>query len=268
MSTLHNLQNQFSTAVLSNGQSDSGVSNNSFDIEEALIAGPLAANRRLNIYRNNVTISLRNALKAVYPVIYKLVGKEFFDAMAKDYIIKHPSRSGNLHDFGDKLSSFIARFAPAGELVYLADVAKLEWAYHRVFHAQNSPPFDLQKLQEVAAANYGDLCFTLSPACRLLRSPYPILRIWQANQDFATNSSGTISLDEGETLLLVAREGLDIAFHLLSPTEFSFLEAFDQHKKFFIACDKANQLEPECDIGKLLQKFILSQAISDFSVAI
>ena len=269
MSTLHNLQNQFSSAVLSNGQPDNDSRTNIFDIEEAMVSGALPASRRLNIYRNNVAISLRNALKAVYPVIHKLVGDEFFGAMASDYIIRHPSHSGNLHDFGGQLSNFIAGFAPAGELVYLADVARLEWAYHRVFHAKNGHPFDIEKLQQIDTVNYGDLCFVLSPACHLVRSSYPILRIWQANQeslDSINDSSETISLDEGETLLLVTRKGLDIEFQILSAAEFSFLEACSEHKKFFIACDKANQREPECDVGEFLQKHILSQTIVDFSV--
>ena len=269
MSTLHKLQNQFSAAVLSDGIT---TDINGFEIEGAIISDTLPSHRRLNIYRNNVSISLRNALKAVYPVIHKLVADEFFNAMASDYIIKHPSRSGNLHDFGDQLPNFIAGFAPAGELVYLADVAKLEWAYHRVFHAKNSQPLDIEKLQQVDTANYGDLCFTLSPASRLVHSPYPILRIWQANQDSGmppdsiNSSSDTISLDEGETLLLVLRTELDIEFQILSPAEFSFLEAFSQHKNFFVACDKANQMDPECDMGKLLHKHIISQTIIDFSV--
>jgi len=273
MNTLHKLQNQFTEAISCYRQPGNDVSADKCDIEMALVAGTLPANRRLNIYRNNVVISLRDALKAVYPVIYKLVGDEFFTAMARDYIVKFPSRSGNLHDFGNHLADFIAGFTPVGELVYLADVAKLEWAYHRVFHAKNGRPFVIEKLQRIGTADYGNLCFTLSPACRLIQSPYPILRIWQANQEpvenpeYAPGLSDTISLEEGETFVLVLRQGLDIEFHLLSPCEFNFLEAFSQHKTFFAACDRASQANPACDVGQFLQKHILSQTITDFSVA-
>lgn len=270
MSTLHKLQGQFSAAVLGDGISADFAG---FEVEEAIRSGALPGSQRLNIYRNNVSISLRNALKAVYPVIHKLVGEAFFNAMASEYIARHPSRSGNLHDFGGQLPDFIAGFAPAGDLVYLADVAKLEWAYHRVFHAGNSQPLDIQKLQQVHTANYGDLCFTLSPASRLVHSPYPILRIWQANQDSGLSpdaingASDTISLDEGATFILVLRTGLDIEFQILSPAEFAFLGAFSQRENFFVACDKANQLDAGCDVGKLLQKHIISQAICDFTLA-
>lgn len=265
MNTLHNLQSQFSAAVRADGPA--------VDIEEVLGSDALTANRCMNIYRNNVTISLRDALKAVYPVIHKLVGDEFFSAMARDYVAKFPSRSGNLHEFGNHLADFIGSFAPAGELVYLSDLANLEWAYHRVFHEKDGQLFNVEKLQKIAAADYGHLCFTLTPSCRLIRSPYPILRIWQSNQDQTSSSESasdlhdTVSLDEGETFLLVLRQGQDIEFQLLTPCEFNFLEAFSQHKTFFTACDRASQSNPDCDVGKLLQKHILSQTITDFSIA-
>jgi hypothetical protein len=273
MNTLHKIQNQFSVAVLSDDPLNANTNTDGFGIEEAILAGTLPGNRRLNIYRNNVKLSLRNALKAVYPVIHKLVGEEFFNAMANNYIVKHPSRSGNLHDFGNQLSNFISGFTPASELVYLPDVAKLEWAYHYVFHAKNGQAFDIEKLQQVDTANYGKLCFKLSPACQLVSSSYPIVRIWQANQDQTEspgaeiNASNSISLDEGKTFLLVLRKGLDIEFQTLSPCEFNFLEALSQRNSFFVACDKASEAQPECDVGKLLQKHILSQTIIDFEVA-
>ena len=258
-STLHNLQQQFTSAVL--GQDTHEIARN-------IIDNQFSGKQRLNIYSNNVAISLRNALRAVYPVIHKLVGDEFFGAMSRDFIANYPSRSGNLHDFGEQLSSFIGSFAPAGELVYLADVAKLEWAYHSVFHAQNSQIFNIEKLQQVHPSDYGNLIFSLSPASRLVRSPFPILRIWEANQEYNQSElNDPISLDEGETLILVLRRDMDIEFQSLNQTDFSFLSAINNKEKFFTACDAATSIENNCDIGQLLQKHILSGAITGFELA-
>jgi len=257
-STLHSLQQQFSSAVL--GQDTP-------EIDQNIRANPFSSKQRLNIYSNNVTISLRNALRAVYPVIHKLVGDEFFNAMSRDFIVKYPSRSGNLHDFGEQLSSFIGSFAPAGELVYLADVARLEWAYHSVFHAKNSQLFNIEKLQQVHLSDYGNLSFTLSPASRLVRSTYPILRIWEANQEYNQSElNDPISLDEGESLILVLRREMNIEFQTLNHTDFSFLSAIDNKENFFTACDAATSIEKNCDVGQLLQKHILSGAITDFEL--
>lgn len=258
-STLHNLQQQFSNAVLGNEAPE---------LENGIRAKHFSGKQRLNIYSNNMIISLRDALRAVYPVIHKLVGDEFFNSMSRDFILKHPSRSGNLHDFGEQLPAFISSFSPAGDLKYLADVAKLEWAYHIVFHAAESHPFNIKKLQQIDPANYGNLKFVTNSASRLVSSQYPILRIWLSNQDHNEyNETDTVSLDEGESLVLVLRRDMDVEFQLLSKAEFYFLLALKRREKFFTACDAATQFDAQCNVGQLLQKHILSQTITDFELA-
>ena len=44
-------------------------------------------------------------------------------------------------------------------------------------------PLDLVALAQVPAEQQGELHFQLHPAARLLESVFPILRIWQVNQD-------------------------------------------------------------------------------------
>jgi len=268
--TLRNLQRQFSSAVLC----EHGIVTHNLPANYCThISGQLTTEQLLNIYRNNVVINFREALKAVYPVIHKLVGEAFFNAMAREYMVKHPSRSGNLHEFGNQLSEFISGFDPAGDLVYLSDVAKLEWAYHAVFHAENRPAFDLDKLKNVETSRYQKIKFILSPASRLIRSSFPILRIWETNQDNrelsepANAQPDTISLDEGQARILVLRDGLDINFLSLSDPEYNFLKALDRHEDFFSACDAATKTDPDYSVGPLLQKHILCGSIVDFEIA-
>ena len=49
------------------------------------VVGPhgKGAVKRYNVYRNNVTVSLIDALAAVYPAIQRITGVEFFRAMAR-----------------------------------------------------------------------------------------------------------------------------------------------------------------------------------------
>ena len=46
---------------------------------------------RYNVYRNNVTVSLINALAAIYPAIQRITGIEFFRAMARFHVRAHPA---------------------------------------------------------------------------------------------------------------------------------------------------------------------------------
>ena len=105
-------------------------------------AGKLSAMRRLEIYRHNVYTNLRGALKDIYPVILAIVGEAFFHHAADQFVAAHPSRSGDLNQFGGEWAAFLGSYAHAAELAYLPDVARLEWAWHRAFHAGDATRFD------------------------------------------------------------------------------------------------------------------------------
>ncbi|NWG24643.1 MAG: putative DNA-binding domain-containing protein, partial [Pseudorhodoplanes sp.] len=72
--------------------------------------------KRFAVYRNNVTASLVTALRTRFPVIEKLVGDEFFAAMARVFVLENPPRSPILAEYGDSFPSFLERFAPMAEL--------------------------------------------------------------------------------------------------------------------------------------------------------
>ena len=56
----------------------------------------LSPPQRLAIYQSSVIANLVQALGDIYPVCGRLLGQEFFDAMAKRFIAKHPSEGPNL----------------------------------------------------------------------------------------------------------------------------------------------------------------------------
>ena len=119
--SLRELQRSFATGVLHDDVTTVGG---------LLVPGDFSGESRLQIYRNNVFTSLTDALEDIYPVVARLVGNEFFSYAAHEYIVRYPSRSGNLHEFGDRLPGFLGGFPPAKDLGYLADVAHLEWTWH------------------------------------------------------------------------------------------------------------------------------------------
>lgn len=223
----------------------------------------LAGARRLQVYRNNMFTSLTDALAAVYPVIARLVGEGFFAAAAQEYIRVHPSRSGNVHDFGSAFPDFLASFRGAAALPYLADVARLEWAYHQVFHATEQPPLDPRRIAEVSENAQPSLCLVLQPALRLLASPYPILRIWQVNQAGYADAA-EVSLDEGGIHLLVRQRQLEIEFWTLGAGEFALLSRLADDDTLGDAVAAALAVEPELDVGEVLARHVLNASVVDF----
>ena len=103
--------------------------------------------RRLAVYRNNVMVSLIDALATSFPVAQELVGEDFFRAMAAEFVRRQPPRSRVLARYGDRLPDFIADFEPARSVPYLADLARLEFARIQAYHAA-----DAEALSPAAAA--------------------------------------------------------------------------------------------------------------------
>ncbi len=137
--------------------------------------------RRYDVYRNNVTVSLADALESAFPVVRKLVGEAFFRAMAQVFVRAHPPRSPLMMFYGADMPGFLEGFAPVAKLPYLPDVARLELALRQSYHAADCVPLDPAALGQIAPERLGDVRFIFAPAVHLLRSDWPIHGIWRAN---------------------------------------------------------------------------------------
>ncbi len=226
--------------------------------------GTFTAARQFQVYRHNTFANLTDALAACYPVTQRLVGADFFAPLADSYIRHHPPRSGNLHEFGATLADFLETFAPAKSLVYLPDVARLEWAWQQAYHARDAMPLSPEALAAVAPEHYPELVFHLHPSARLLESAYPVSLIWQVNQpDF--NGDPTVNLDHGAQRLLIVRRGLDVKIELLGNGEHALLRAFADAKTLAQANHAAFAAEPAFDLTRALQRHVVAGTLVEFS---
>lgn len=190
--------------------------------DERVICPNYPASTAVGIYRNNYLGNLQDALAATYPVIEQIVGKDFFRMMARKYIDRYPSHSGNLHLYGAGLGDFVSSFEPASGLEYLADVAKLEWACHRAYFAPDSDAFDVARLARISIEQYEHLRLLIQPACQVVRSCYPVATIWQAHQPGMPDEFH-IDLDGGAENALVTRNEDVVQVNVLSDAEADWL---------------------------------------------
>ena len=153
---------------------------------EAAVPAPLSCKaggvqcRRFGVYRNNVYASLIEVLTGRFPVFARLVGDEFFRAMARVYIEREPPRSAVLLRYGVGFPEFVAGFGPAASVTYLADVAALEWAWHAAYHAPDVTPLSLPELAR-AAERAEDAVLRLHPSLAGVPSPHPVVSIFELN---------------------------------------------------------------------------------------
>ena len=178
--------------------------------------------RRFAVYRNNVAVGLIGALEARYPVTRRLVGDAFFRAMAGAFVAARKPASPVMIAYGADFPGFVAGFAPARELVYLADVARLENAWVEAYHAAEAAPLQISDLAALDATRLGDLTFAFHPAARLLRFDHPAASIWAAHQDADEPRAPEVW---GEEAALIVRPHADVEVRRLPPGGFSFASA-------------------------------------------
>src|SRR4029077_17776024 len=95
---------------------------------------------RFAVYRNNVVLGLVSSLEARFPATRRIVGEDFFKGAARLFAATQPPRSPLMMFYGDAFPDFLADFEPAREVPYLADVARLEAARTRAYHATDAKP--------------------------------------------------------------------------------------------------------------------------------
>lgn len=133
---------------------------------------------RFNVYRNNFRITLHNALRTTFPAIERLVGAEFFAALANAFVERHPPRSPIMAQYGDAVPGFLDQCAPLAEFPYVADVARLEYARVQAYHAADGAGFDLHDAAAATAAlNHPS---ALHPSVHIIASAFPVHAIWVA----------------------------------------------------------------------------------------
>jgi hypothetical protein len=178
--------------------------------------------RRFAVHRNNVVASLVQVLEARFPVVEKLVGTEFFAATARMFVAQRPPRTPLLATYGDGFAAFLAEFAPAREVAYLADVARLEAARTRAYHAVDAVPLDAGAFAALDPDSIGAVRIELHPSAEIVRSAHPIVTIWAMNS--GARDLAPIENWRGEDALVI-RPHLDVEIRVLPPGGAAFLRA-------------------------------------------
>lgn len=180
---------------------------------------------RFAIHRNNVIVSLVDAVADSYPVVQALVGEAFFRVLAAEFVRGGPPRSPVLAWYGAGFADFVEDFPPAAGLPYLAEVARLEWLRVEAWHAADADPLPLAEISALLAdaAALPALRLALHPALRLLRSAHPVVSIWAAHQAEDTAAAlDAVDFATAEAALIV-RDRLDVTIQRIEPGAAAFI---------------------------------------------
>jgi hypothetical protein len=256
VSTLRELQARFGRMLL--GDADGPVD---------VVAGDgLAPEARLRIYRHHVVTTLTAALKATFPVVCRLVDERFFAYAADRYVAQTPPAAPCLFEYGASFPEFLAGFAPCRSLEYLPDVARLEWAMNAAFHADDAAPIDPAELGAVSAAEAGRLVLRFDPSMALLASPWPLDRLWKANQP-ESDPEDVVDLTAGGAQLEVRRRGDDVLWRPLAPAAFAFRRALADGRPLEQAAGAALAVDRGFDLAAGLRDLLDEGVVVGWTVS-
>lgn len=205
-------------------------------------------------YRRSVMGNLTAALQGCYPVVAELVGLPFFREAARQYLLAHPSRSGDLNALGEDFGDFLAAYPPAVELPYLPDVARLEWLVQCVYCAADAAPPELSALAGCGPEDYPALVFDPVADHTRFDSRWPVGRIRAWHQPGAERSA-RIDFETGCRLLIHRQHG-EIIVDELTTAEAAFFDHLAAGHTLGLATEAALGIEPSFDLGATLGRLL------------
>jgi len=218
--------------------------------------------RRFNVYRNNVVASLTRVLRAAFPATASIVGEEFFAAMARVHVAEEPPASALLFEYGAGFPDFIRRFEPAADLVYLPDVAYIEWAWIEAYHAREARHLGPDAFARMSPDDLPFARLALHPSLHIVRSPFPAATIWRMNT--GREALKPVDLGAGAEDVLVVRPDADVAVLALLPGAADFLFALRDMRCILDATAAALDADPRFDLSANLSALIGARIFVEF----
>ena len=207
------------------------------------------------IHKNNVQLILRDLLKDTFPVTTRLVGEEFMHYAAHCFINAQPPQSGDMNEYGQSFSLFLKHFKPVGKFPWLPDVARLEWLMHESYLSPRKNPLQASHLE---AADPLSMNLQLQPHLRLLRSGWPVDKLWHevTEQNDVTKD---FNFSPQETFVAIYRADKKVALWSLPEGGYKFLENLATTPSLVKAAEAALTADPDLRLEIFLAESVQAE---------
>jgi len=197
--------------------------------------------QRISIYANSSREIISNTILGMLPSAQRLVGQEFLSHLIKKFIDTHSCDTDNYYQYTQTLPEFVAKMIESQSVPYLAEVLAFELARDRAFHFDDDN-LGLDSLATLLEEHADKICFLLPSNASLIKSQYPIVRIWEMSQP---DYQGEITMpkQDGQQMILVHRKDLQVSVDSLTASKYQFLALIEQRLCFGEICEKLSHLD-------------------------
>jgi hypothetical protein len=138
---------------------------------------------------------------------------------------------------------------------YLADVAEIESARTRAYHAADAAPLSRAAFNAVPTDEWPELRIALHPSIALLKSDFPVVSIWRANL-YANDNTLDVWKPE---YALIARPHLEVEVRIISAGVYEFIAALAQGQTVGAAVMTAKV--PDFDLAECFNVLIAADLV-------
>ncbi|RJG39188.1 HvfC/BufC N-terminal domain-containing protein [Motilimonas pumila] len=209
----------------------------------------------MQIYRNNFVMSCTEALTATFKLTLIAVGQDFFDAVARAFVLAQPPRCGDIMQYGDRFAQFLATCPQLDAMPYIPGVAQLEWQIEQTAGlALRENAFPFASLSAVAASAYEQTYLLLRPQLQLFACDYDVETLYRMLQ------AGEVEeFEQQQACYLVLRKQRDFSVSLtpVSAALFGFLQACQQGSRL-------TEISEQWDIASFLPQALAQDFLVGF----
>jgi hypothetical protein len=217
--------------------------------------------RRFGVYRNNVAVSLVEALASAYPAIAAILGNDFA-RVARTFIDRHPPATPVMAEFGRGFADFLAGFGPLRHAPFLGDLARVERLWLDAYHAADQSALGAGGLSAIAPDQLADIILFPHPAAALLTSAHPVFDLFGARETWPP--AADIDLEASQAIL-ITRPQLEVLVFAIDAANAEFFEALFSGKTLGDSIGAAASKDEDFDAASAIALMLNSGAFAGTS---
>jgi len=211
------------------------------------------------VYRNTVMRGCIDALEANYPAVSCLVGRDWFRSAAAIFVGEDPPRDARLVAYGERFADFLARFAPAFELPYLPDVARLDRLWTESYIAPDASHLDVASWRQADPTAMTSWHLTVHPATRTFATDLPAFSIWSPSRAGEAVNGDLVWEPEA---VMITRRNHEVRVTPASPAVLSLVHACEVGLSLADAIRTTNDAHPGTRIDLLVPLLVEAGAFA------